>query len=81
MEKNKAKKEVNASGRVTLPPELKEVLGWDEKSPVELWFNAADNEVVIRLHDVACVFCGAREGLSAYRNKYICPRCRKELAE
>jgi len=72
---------IDELGRIVLPVEARQVMDWGEKTPVEIWVNATDNELVIKRHTVSCHYCGSTEKLKEYRKKYICPVCQRLIAE
>lgn len=65
--------------RLILPKEVWHAMGWGEKTTVEIWMNATQDEVVIKKHQHSCVFCGTTEALISYRKKYICRDCRRKI--
>lgn len=79
MEQEKAVKLIDDIGRIVLPTEVRQAMDWGEKTPVEIWLNATDDEVVIKRHKIACVFCGATENLRQYRKKPVCSSCQSNL--
>lgn len=67
-------------GRVVLPTEARYALDWAEKTPVEIWVNAVEQELVIKKHSCTCAFCAETENLKPFQKKYICPACQKAIA-
>lgn len=63
--------------RIILPREVRAALGWEEKTPVEIWFNTAQEEIVIRQHKIRCLFCGEGQNLKRFHEKWICAACKK----
>lgn len=72
---------IDEIGRIVLPIEIRKAMEWGEKTPIELWMNTTDNEVVIKRHTFTCTYCGGTEKLKEYQRKHICPDCRKAIAE
>lgn len=81
MQEFKTTKRTDESKKIILPLEVRQVLGWEEKTRLEIWIDATDNEVVIKKHDVSCVCCGGTNDLKECNNKYICASCRKKITE
>lgn len=69
------------SKKIILPLEVRQVLGWEEKTRLEIWIDATDHEVVIKKHEVSCMCCGGTIDLKECDKKYICTNCRKKIAE
>ena len=61
--------------RIVLPQAAKQIMGWDEKNPVEIWLNAADDAVILKRHIVTCSLCGSTEDLHPVRDRHLCPGC------
>ncbi len=61
--------------RIVLPQAVKQIMGWDEKTPVEIWLNAADDAVILKRHIVTCSLCGSTEDLHPVRYRHLCPGC------
>ncbi len=80
MDTSKNVRLIDGLGRVVLPAEARDAMDWAEKTPVEIWVNAAEQELVIKRHVCTCVFCAQTEGLKAFGKKHICPTCQKAIA-
>ena len=66
-------------GRVVVPKELRDALGWEPGQQFELVYDPRIGAVTIRPFSAVCVFCG--EGTSIrYENVPLCERCAKEAA-
>ncbi|HWP80533.1 MAG TPA: AbrB/MazE/SpoVT family DNA-binding domain-containing protein, partial [Candidatus Acidoferrum sp.] len=72
---------IDELGRIVLPVEIRKALDWGDKTPVEIWVNAPDNEIIIKRHAFSCAYCGATDNLKEYHKKHICPDCQKAIAE
>lgn len=75
MKETTAVRVIDELGRLVLPIETRRVMGWDEKTPVEIWVNSIDGELVLKRHTQNCTCCGSTEGLTKYQSKYFCPDC------
>lgn len=72
---------IDELGRIVLPAEARQVMDWSEKTPVEIWVNATNNEIVIRQHTFVCTYCSSTENLKEYHKKHICPDFQKAIAD
>ncbi len=72
-------RKVDDLGRIVLPAELRRLLELDDRAEVEIY--TENNTVVLKKHQPSCIFCGAKQGLIAFRGHNICPACKKELLE
>lgn len=71
-------KKLDSLGRLTIPRELREVLGLERNDSVK--FVPYGTTVVIRRHTPAiCIFCGSIEGMIVYKGKSICSECIMDL--
>jgi len=68
---------VDELGRIVIPVEMRKRFGIGDHDPLEISVQG-DSIVLSRPRD-ECVFCGRREGLSAYRDRSICVECLGEL--
>lgn len=80
MDTSKNVRLIDELGRIVLPAEARDAMDWVEKTPVEIWVNAAKQELVIKRHVHTCVFCAQTENLKAFGKKHICPACQKAIA-
>ncbi|NLT58704.1 MAG: AbrB/MazE/SpoVT family DNA-binding domain-containing protein [Clostridiales bacterium] len=71
---------IDELGRIVLPVEARQAMNWGEKTPVEIWINATDHEIILRQHRFVCTYCGSMDNLKAYQNKHICPDCQRAIA-
>ncbi len=68
---------VDELGRIVIPVEIRKRFGIHDHDPLEIAVHG-DTIVLSRPHD-ECVFCGRREGLTAFRERSVCEGCRGEL--
>ena len=81
MENQKTVRLIDELGRIVLPIETRKAIDWGEKTPVEIWVNPADDEIVLRRHTFTCAYCGTTENLKAFQKKHICTACQAEIAK
>ncbi len=70
-------RDVDNLGRIVLPIELRRTLGINLKDAVEIY--TENDTIVLRKFQQACVFCGANESLTDFKDKKICTRCMNEI--
>ena len=80
MENKNTVRLIDELGRVVLPAEARNVLEWGDKTAVEIWVNANEQEIVIRKHIHTCIFCGGTENTQEFGKKYVCGRCKSGLS-
>lgn len=71
-------RKVDNLGRIVLPVELRRTLGIDIHSDVEIYVEG--DQVILKKYVPNCIFCGGKENVSVFEDKYICTRCREKLS-
>lgn len=71
-------KKIGKSGAVTIPSSLRRDLGIQGKEKVNISVNDAGDLIVKRIAGT-CVFCGSYEGVAAYKGRFVCRSCAKEI--
>ncbi len=72
-------RQIDELGRIVLPMELRKIMDIKVKDALEVF--VSEEGIVLKKYEVGCVFCGEREGLTEYKDKYICPACKEELTK
>lgn len=72
-------RKVDNLGRIVLPVELRRTLDIDIHSDVEIYVEG--DQVILKKYVPNCIFCGAKEGVSVFEDKYVCKACRDKLAK
>ena len=70
---------LDSLGRVVPPMEMRRALGIGDRDTIE--FTLEGDAIVIRKCQLGCVFCGSEKDLIEYRERLVCPECRKHLTE
>jgi len=70
-------RKIDELGRVVLPMELRRTLDIAEKDPLEIFVDG--ESIILKKYQPACIFCDSADGLSEFRGKKVCSKCRKEL--
>lgn len=71
-------RKVDNLGRIVLPVELRRTLGIDIHSDVEIYVDG--DQVILKKYLPCCIFCGSKEELATYDDKYVCRSCRTSWA-
>ena len=70
-------RKIDESGRIVIPNELRKALDLQCGDLMEM--RCHGDTLVLREYAPDCVFCGSREALSRYQEKYICSVCLRNL--
>ena len=72
-------RKVDELGRVVIPIEIRNKFDIAEKDPIEIYVDGSS--IVLKKYEPNCVFCGNTKNLSIYKDKLICAKCAKQIAE
>ena len=64
-------------GRLSIPIELRENLGFNENDIFEIIIEGSD--IIFRKKEIQCIFCGEQEDLKKYREKAVCGKCAADI--
>ena len=70
-------RQLDSLGRVVLPIELRRTLDIHTKDLLEILVDG--NAIVLKKHQIGCDFCGSDTSLIAFRDKFLCQRCLKDI--
>lgn len=70
-------RKVDTLGRVVIPIELRRTLGIDVKDSIEIFVD--DEQIILKKHEPACIFCGQAKEVVDYKGKKICFDCKHDL--
>jgi transcriptional pleiotropic regulator of transition state genes len=70
---------IDELGRITIPKELRRILGIDIRDNVEIF--SSGRTIVLKKYAPDCIFCGGTEDVMIFKNKNVCRKCRDEMAE
>lgn len=65
-------------GRIVIPIELRKTLGFADNEALEI-FTEGDS-IVLKKYETSCIFCGNSKNISTFKDKCICDKCIKEIA-
>lgn len=72
-------RKVDELGRIVLPSELRKSLGIEVKDSLEIY--TSGDSVILKKYLPSCVFCGAADDITTFKNKNICKNCLKQIAK
>lgn len=64
-------------GRIVLPKEMRRTLGIKERDFLEI--TVEGDAIVLKKHEINCLFCGSDKDLTTFKGKLICSDCMEEL--
>lgn len=70
-------RKVDELGRIVIPHEIRKAL--DIRSNDNLELTIEGDCLILHKFDASCIFCGGKELLSVYREKYLCAACLQNL--
>ena len=70
-------RKVDDLGRIVLPKELRKLLHFEERDPLEIFVEG--DYIMLQKYEPSCIFCGNAEKVSNYKGKNICDDCIGEL--
>lgn len=66
-------RKVDELGRIVLPIELRRTMDIAVRDPLEVFM--AEDTVILKKHQPACVFCNSYKDLTSYKGKNVCSSC------
>lgn len=72
-------RKVDELGRVVIPIELRNKFDIKEKDPIEIYVEGSS--IILKKFEPNCIFCGSSKNLVEYKEKLICNKCSKKIAE
>ena len=72
-------RKVDELGRVVIPIEIRNKFDIAEKDPIEIYVDGSS--IVLKKYEPNCVFCGNTKNLTTYKDKLVCAKCAKHIAE
>lgn len=61
-------------GRLVIPKEIRKTFCLNINDPIEIYVNDI-NEIVLKKHESACIFCGKNDDVVIFNGKQICKNC------
>lgn len=79
MVKNESQlKQFDVLGRICIPKYMRDNLNIKNKEDLVEIYQSGD-EIIIKKHNVSCIFCENLDSLIAFQDKFICPECMDKL--
>ena len=66
-------RKIDELGRIVLPVELRRKLNLLERDAMEIYVEG--RSIILKKHEISCVFCGSSFNVTPYMEKNICPAC------
>jgi transcriptional pleiotropic regulator of transition state genes len=66
-------RKVDQLGRIVIPKELRDTLGIDQKSPLEIF--TSEDTIILGKYEPKCTICGNSKGTRKFKEKLICNNC------
>ena len=70
-------RKIDELGRIVIPMEIRNSLGIESRDPLEIFVEG--EQIVLKKHAPACLFCGKEEQTTFFRGKLVCRDCLDEL--
>lgn len=69
-------RKVDEQGRISVPTELRDMVGLNEGEPFEIFTDDDSGRLIIRRYQpFQCIFCGSMEGLLFFQKRFVCDSC------
>ena len=70
-------RELDGVNRLVLPHEVTSKLDFEKNEEVEIFVD--EDSIILKKAFDKCTFCGSRDDLTKFKNKYICRACNQEI--
>lgn len=70
-------RKIDQLGRVVLPKPLRKRYQMNEGDPIEILVEG--DQIILERYRPKCVFCSLIDGVSEFKNRYICSQCMQEM--
>ena len=71
-------RKVDDLGRIVLPIELRRMLDIAERDELEIYME--NDRIILQKYEPACVFCGSSDGITDFKGRNVCKKCRKQIS-
>lgn len=71
------KRKLDSFARVVLPSELRNRLGWEADTTLDIYLDGAT--AILKKGRASCIFCHSETGLLEYRGHNVCEECCAEM--
>lgn len=66
-------RKVDELGRIVLPIEMRRTMDIAERDALEIF--VAEDTIMLKKHQPACVFCNGAKNIISYKGKNVCSSC------
>ena len=73
-------KRITGNGSLSIPVKIRRAMGLQSRDAMELGVTD-NNELVVRPHQIRCIFCGNLDVMSKWKGKGICKECLAEIVK
>lgn len=69
---------LDSVGRIVLPMEIRKQLNiLSNKDSLEIFTDG--DKIILKKYAPNCIFCGGEDGITDFKGKNVCRKCRKEM--
>lgn len=72
-------RKIDELGRIVIPREIRNSLEIEERDPLEIYIDGSS--IILKKFEATCIFCENTKNLTKYKDKLICDKCMKKIAE
>lgn len=73
-------RKISKNGGITIPSNLRRDLGIQGKEKIDIQ-TQENGDIIIKRIQGTCIFCNSTDDVEAYKGKFICNSCKKELRD
>lgn len=66
-------RKVDELGRMVIPKELRDILGIDVKTPLEIFVDG--ETIILKKYNPGCTICGSMDDVEYFKGQRICREC------
>ncbi|NMA92976.1 MAG: AbrB/MazE/SpoVT family DNA-binding domain-containing protein [Firmicutes bacterium] len=70
-------RQMDPLGRVVIPSEIRKTHGLKPKDSLEIFIDL--DKIILRKHQISCIFCGSADNTMSYRGKQFCRKCFQQM--
>ncbi len=70
---------VDNLGRIVIPANMRKKYELSSGSAIEIF--TAEDGIMLKKYNPACIFCGNMENITSYKGKVVCEHCIRSLTE
>jgi len=70
-------RKIDELGRIVIPAEIRQSLGFEIKDPIEIYVDG--DMVILKKYQKSCIFCDETENITDFAQKPVCSACLEKL--